>query len=314
MKQLILSSAALVALAGSAIAADLPSIKSASAAAPTPIWTGLYAGLNAGGTWGNSKSINNTTSPLINAYAADGFPDYAYAASGSILSNLTSGNSLGFIGGGQIGYNWQPNIINSSLVAGLETDIQGVATAPNTAFGANYFPQPSYRSGFYGALSSINTQNSISYIGTMRGRVGYLFIPTVLIYATGGLAYGQANLSTNIWANGTHRYGTEIYAPGIIESKSFSNTLAGWTAGGGIEWMFLQNWSTKVEYLYYDLGTASTNTTTSAIVNYPDPGIIGNYDFIQSTKTSHHFNGNIVRAGVNYHFDFGKSAPVVAKF
>jgi outer membrane immunogenic protein len=298
----------------SAIAADHPSIKSTSLSAPLPIWTGFYGGLNAGGIWGNSNSINNTTTPLINAYASDGFPDYAYAAAGSILPNLGSGSSLGFIGGGQIGYNLQPNIINSSLMVGLETDIQGIAIAPNTTSGANYFPQPSYQGGFYGALSSINTQNSVSYIGTVRGRFGYLFMPTVLIYATGGLAYGQANLSTNIWANGTHRYGTEIYAPGLIESKSIANTLAGWTAGGGAEWMFLQNWSTKIEYLYYDLGSASTNTITSAIVTYPDAGIIGNFDFIQSTKTSHRFNGNIVRAGVNYHFSFANVEPVGARF
>jgi len=294
----------------SAIAADLPSIKSTPVAVPAPMWTGFYAGLNAGGTWGDSKSINNTTTPLINAYAADGFPDYAYAAAGSILPNLTSSSSLGFIGGGQIGYNWQPNILGGSLIAGLETDIQGIATAPNTASGANYFPQPSYRSGFYGAISSIRTQDSMSYIGTLRGRLGYLFIPNVLIYATGGLAYGQANLSTSIWANGTHNFGTDIYAPGIIESKSFANTLAGWTAGGGVEWMFLKNWSTKIEYLYYDLGNASTNITTAAIVTYPDVGIIGKFDFIQSTKTSHRFNGNIIRVGVNYHFNFGSSSTI----
>jgi len=297
----------------SSLAADLPSIKSVPEAIPTPAWTGFYAGLNAGGTWGNSRSINNSTTPLINAYAADGYPDYAYAAAGSILPNLGRGNSLGFIGGGQIGYNWQSNIVNSSLITGLEADIQGIAMAPNTASGANYFPQPSYLGGFYGALSSINTQDSISYIGTVRGRLGYLFLPKVLIFATGGLAYGQANLATNIWANGTHNFGANIYAPGIIESKNLSSTLAGWTAGGGVEWMFLENLSTKVEYLYYDLGNASTNTTTSAIVTYPDVGIIGNYDFIQSTKTSHRFNGNILRAGVNYHFNFA-SSPIVAKF
>lgn len=77
--------------------------------------------------------------------------------------------------------------------------------------------------------------------------------------------------------------------------------------------MFLKNWSTKFEYLYYDLGTASTNTITSALVTYPDVGIIGKFDFIQSTKTSHSFNGNIVRAGINYHFSIS-SAPVIANY
>ena len=144
----------------------------------------------------------------------------------------------------------------------------------------------------------------------MRGRVGYLFIPTVLIYATGGLAYGQANLSTNIWANGTHRYGTEIYAPGIIESKSFSNTLAGWTAGGGIEWMFLQNWSTKVEYLYYDLGAVSYSIAPLATTSGSNQGIFS----LVIPKASTRFNGNIIRAGVNYHFNLTNFASTITKF
>jgi len=68
----------------------------------------------------------------------------------------------------------------------------------------------------------------------------------------------------------------------------------------------------KIEYLYYDLVTASPNITTEAIVTYPDAGIIGKFDFIHSTKTTYRFNSKIIRAGVNYHFNF-ESVPVVAK-
>jgi outer membrane immunogenic protein len=92
-------------------------------------------------------------------------------------------------------------------------------------------------------------------------------------------------------------------------SNSVSNTKVGWTAGGGVEWMFLPNWSAKVEYLYYDLGTVTTATLPNAVV--PVAPVVGIYAL---THTSTRFNGNVVRAGINYHFNWGAPAPVVAKY
>jgi outer membrane immunogenic protein len=78
---------------------------------------------------------------------------------------------------------------------------------------------------------------------------------------------------------------------------SQSETRAGWTAGGGFEWMFAPQWSVKAEYLYYDLGTLTLNQTLNvAILATPAANVNWN---IQSTT---HFNGNVVRAGLNYHF------------
>jgi outer membrane immunogenic protein len=83
----------------------------------------------------------------------------------------------------------------------------------------------------------------------------------------------------------------------------------GWTAGGGIEWMLAQNWSVKAEYLYYDLGSVQTSSgATSRFHTGPDYLVWTN-----QTSAQTRFNGNIVRAGVNYHFNFA-SMPVVAKF
>ena len=79
----------------------------------------------------------------------------------------------------------------------------------------------------------------------------------------------------------------------------------GWTGGGGVEWMFLPKWSAKVEYLYYDLGTA---TTTPLQAVYGAKGQFSNASY------QARFNGDVVRAGVNYHFGWGAPAPVVAKF
>jgi outer membrane immunogenic protein len=77
---------------------------------------------------------------------------------------------------------------------------------------------------------------------------------------------------------------------------SQSDTRAGWTIGGGLEWMFAPCWSLKAEYLYYDLGTVTLNTTLIQLSNI---GVINGNANISSTA---HYNGNIVRGGLNFYF------------
>ena len=87
-----------------------------------------------------------------------------------------------------------------------------------------------------------------------------------------------------------------------IGGANASNTQVGWTVGGGLEWMFAQNWSVKFEYLYYDLGNASVNGPVqyvNAVTGATGLGV---------SQTSAQFNGHIVRAGVNYHFNWGAPA------
>ena len=108
----------------------------------------------------------------------------------------------------------------------------------------------------------------------MRGRVGYLVTPTLLLYGTGGFAYGQR------------------------ERFQRSNTSTGWTAGGGVEWLFAPHWSAKAEYLYVDLSSSGSTAPIPAGT---------------SARTIHP-QINVVRAGVNYHFNWGAPAPVVAKY
>jgi outer membrane immunogenic protein len=82
-------------------------------------------------------------------------------------------------------------------------------------------------------------------------------------------------------------------------SASSSATRTGWTAGAGAEWKFAQNWSAKLEYLYYDLGSMTTNL---GILNNNPSGVPFTI-FSHSPAATTSFNGNIVRAGVNYHFN-----------
>jgi outer membrane immunogenic protein len=144
-------------------------------------------------------------------------------------------------------------------------------------------------------------------MGTARGRVGYLITPTVLVYATGGLAYGGTYVKTfpNTIDTATGAGGS-AYNEAIWTQNSQQNFNVGWTAGGGAEWMVAPNWSIKGEALYYDLGNTTVSNTaydnSSAAVNT-----------IGGSSTRAYYQGVIARAGVNYHFNLA-SVPVVAKF
>jgi outer membrane immunogenic protein len=294
---------ALVASTGAAFAADLPSRKAAPvyvAPPPPPLWTGFYVGLNAGGTFGGSQSTNVGTYGLQSVVAGGGLA----AASASALAgtgNFPVSNG-GFIGGGQIGYNYQ--FYNNFLV-GLEADIQGLAGGSSSASAATGAGVPGFP--LNAVSGGVTTSKSLDYLGTVRGRIGYLVTPTLLLYGTGGLAYGGANSSTSVFqgiSGPTFGITTAFGTAG-----SYSDTLVGWTAGAGLEWMFAPNWSAKLEYLYYDLGTVSYG---SGALGSTFTG--GGSFFTNVVGTTTKFDGHIVRAGVNYHFNWGAPAPVLAKY
>jgi outer membrane immunogenic protein len=307
MKKIALSFAALALTAGSALAADLPSRKEAvlPPPPPPPMWTGFYVGLNAGYTWGNSNGQYQGVGPVVaDSGWADGLNQLDHlltfsAAASAAGSN--SGSNGGFIGGGQIGYNWQ---FMGGFVAGLEADIQGIATSSNGGGGIlRTAPVASDGSAWTGATAA---SGNLQYLGTVRGRLGWLAMPTLLLYGTGGLAYGGVTLNTAtvVFDNNT------VPPPPIgggVGGVNFSNTQVGWTAGGGVEWMFMPNWSAKVEYLYYDLGTVTQNFAIASVDQF------SNGAAVFGGQARARVNGNIVRAGVNYHFNWG-AAPVVAKY
>jgi outer membrane immunogenic protein len=75
--------------------------------------------------------------------------------------------------------------------------------------------------------------------------------------------------------------------------------------------MFLPNWSTKVEYLYYDLGNVTVPSGV-LVASYSNPPTSVLAAIASQTQTR--FDGHIVRVGVNYHFSWGAPAPVYAKY
>jgi outer membrane immunogenic protein len=252
MNRSIFTALAVALTAGSAVAADLPSHKAPPPYIPPPpimTWTGFYAGLNLGGGFLASNSSNQ---------------GWNWGGNGN--------NSGGVVGGGQIGYNFQ---VTPMFVVGVETDFQG--TSIGSGGGNNNW---GWIFGFPGGGGSAR----INWFGTVRGRVGItLLSPQLLLYGTGGFAYGE--VQRNGWWNQS------------------SAVQTGWTAGGGAEYMFMPNWSAKVEYLYTRISGTGNNNNWWVF----NPGFGLNSP---NNRTRFH----TIRAGVNYHFNFGAPAPVLAKY
>jgi outer membrane immunogenic protein len=273
-----------------AFAADMP-VKAMKAPPPVYLgWTGWYVGVNAG--YIDSVGRTNTDATIVTTSTAANAVDMVTAA-----TNQFNNGPNGFLGGAQAGYNYQ---FSPSFVAGVEADIQG--TSLSRDFSATVAAGQPFSPSW---VTTTNVSNRLDYLGTLRGRVGVTPTPNLLIYSTGGLAYGGVRSSTQIAFNNTG-----VGVPPGTSSGSLSDTRFGWTAGGGFEWMFSPNWTAKLEYLYYDLGSASYATGGFAAdvgpTNFPGFGI----DSI-ATRTTTRFEGNIVRVGVNYKFGSGS---VIAKY
>jgi opacity protein-like surface antigen len=281
--------------AASAVAADRPSNK-APLVVPPPVftWTGFYLGFNFGHAWTGSDPINTASANLLDAAIIPGQWGAASAlgATGRVGARLD-----GFFSGGQAGYNWQ---FAEKLVVGFEADLQGAGVRGGRGFG-NVTPSPLVPGSF--AVTSATLKRSLEYFGTVRGRFGYAVTPTMLVYATGGLAYGGVNTSATL---------RQTLTPSILLANAakgdFFDNRVGWTVGGGFEWAFASHLSAKIEYLYYDLGTVTlTNANISplAFTNI----VTGALRVADATTVTTRFNGHVLRAGLNYRFDWSEPAP-----
>ncbi len=239
--RLLLGATALAALMASpALAADLR-VRGPVYKSPPPVvynWTGFYGGVNVGYSWG--RQSNDWTIP--------GF-----------LAVSEGQNMNGVIGGVQWGYNWQLG----NWVLGTESDFQGSAQRGSTTYCVDI-----------GCGTTVAAEHKLPWFGTSRTRIGFLPTQQFLIYATGGLAYGQVKSDYSLFVGGV----------GIAQSN-FKDVRAGYTLGGGIEGAFGGGWSAKLEYLWVDLGTATSTTTIGGFV----------VDTYSSRVTD-----NIVRIGLNY--------------
>jgi outer membrane immunogenic protein len=296
MKKLGLAVSALAISAVSASAADMAPAPVYTKAPPIEVvpacvWCGFYVGGNVGYAGSESTSVNSSavvTNPgVLNTLATD-------AAAAGLTTGIPVGSQKGIIGGGQFGYNFQSGL----FVAGFEADIQGLS---GRATGTSVTAVPLPLIGGT-ANATLTATNSVNWLGTVRGRIGLAVVPNFLIYGTGGLAYGGVNSSTGINEAVSGLGG--LLTGTSLASGNFSETRVGWTVGAGGEWMFTSNWSAKLEYLHYDLGSANYGTP----VNISVPVLGATSTLGQSSSTN--FRGDIVRVGLNYKF----GGPVVAKY
>jgi outer membrane immunogenic protein len=186
-------------------------------------WTGVYIGFNAG----------------------YGFATASATATFAGISGSSSEDLSGFVGGGQVGGNYQIG----SVVVGLEADFDYSAQSKTTTLGI------------------FSATDSIPWIGTLRGRLGYA-LDRVLIYATAGGAEGK--FSSTVSASG-------------FGSISGSKTHGAWTVGGGAEVGLTENLSARLEYLYLDTGNINLATAGALTV-------------------TGRVQDNLIRAGLNWRF------------
>lgn len=288
--------------------------KGPPASAPPPLWTGFYAGLNAGYSWDPRPEALTFGIPASGPLGP--FSDIIADTSAQGVSGITRGTVGGFAGGAQIGYNHQSN----NLVAGLEADIQGsnlptkhgVSRIADSGFLVTFQnpnpPPPTITEPLGFAASSLQHEKSVDWLGTVRGRLGYAITPTFLAYGTGGLAYGGVTASTLVAQRWNGAAGILLDSSGA--AGRYSGTRVGWTLGGGVEWMFSPNLSLKAEYLYYDLGGVSYwLNPLNTYINLPLSALSAS-TVLPFTRTR--FIGDVARVGLNYHFgqsDFAPAAP-----
>lgn len=283
----------------SAMAADLPRALPVKAPVMAPVvynWTGFYIGANAGYSWGRSPyEVAGGSTIRTRTFRGFTTPDPTLltdvTTAGPAFIGTGTANLDGGVAGGQIGYNWQ----SGAWVFGLETDLQWTGQRGSTSFCLTVGCPVG---GFVA-----NADYKLHWFGTARARAGWLVDPRVLLYVTGGAAYGQVKAD---------------YTGGVLGlpllASSTSTTRLGWTVGGGIEGMLSSNWTIKAEYLYVDLGSVASGalggaTTTVSIDPQTTIATVVDTTFAAAARTR--VRDNIARIGINYHFSAG---PVVARY
>jgi outer membrane immunogenic protein len=225
-------------------AAPAPAYKAPPVEVPFS-WTGFYLGGNLGVGWQNGN--------LTDSFG---------------LFNFNSSNNATFVGGGQVGVNYQ---FSGSWVVGIEGDFDWFANNNNSVTVTGPFG------------TTVQGSNNGRWLTTLTGRLGYAY-DRVLFYGKGGGA----------WV-GSNNFTVTDVATGASASFSNNNTNTGWTAGAGVEWAFTTNWTARLEYDYVGLNSRSFTIP----VGFP-VGVAGD---VFTTRNNR--NIQMVTVGVNYLFNWG---------
>mgnify|MGYP001473560239 CR=1 FL=1 len=256
---LLTSALAAAALVPLAHAADMALPPTAPAPYYKPAiydWTGIYFGGQVGGSFLTDTVTETTTTVLQTA-----------GHSGNI-------SSLGFLGGGQVGanYEWAPWVVGiegSFAWSGFGNSVTSPALPTFLGAGGGFFERAT---------------STPQWIAAATGRFGYAS-DAVLFYVKGGAAWMNVNYTQDVLSAGT-----------LVATSSIQDTRTGFTAGAGIEYGFTENFSGKIEYDFYDFGTRNYIFPVNGAATFALP---------TSIKSEMH----TLMAGINYRFNWAGGRP-----
>ena len=271
MRKLLSATAALSALLATSLAANAADmyVKAPPPAPPPPpfSWTGFYIGGNFGGAWFHADDVRDT---LFNV-------DFGH-----------QGNNNGaFIGGGQVGFNYQVN----SVVFGVEGDFDWAANNNNGT--AVIIPTVNQLIAGHSFLVTGNNR----WAATVAARLGWTATERLLFYVKGGGGWVGADSFTI----------TDVTTGLSVTDGTSNNNLGGWLVGGGLEWAFADNWSVRFEYDFLGLNSRTfTVPLTSPFIA-----------FRGDTFTTGNRNLSMATVGLNYRFNWynnTRPSPVTTRY
>ena len=207
---------------------------------PQPTWNGWYVGGNLGVGW----------------FAERENSDFPQAFFPGLVAAGTS-TKAGVVGGVQGGYNWQwsPN-----WVVGVEGDFDATSMKASAAASTNF--------------ASFSASSDVEWLASLRGRVGYLWWPNLMLYGTAGVAFADIRDRAT--------FNSALLSAAVESNKSRS----GFVVGAGAEYAWSPQWTVRAEYLFYEFNgrTETLGTIVPVNVHWDNIGI------------------NVIRLGANYKF------------
>lgn len=234
-------------------------------------WRGLHIGVNVGGAWTSTCNRWTSSGAIIDTGAATGF------------YNSDCPNSSAFVGGAQIGYNFQFH----NIVWGFGADFDAWSSKDHNQR-MNYAGEGGPPSGSYEFSERVGSNGFV----LMGPRVGYAFGPWLPYLRVG-----------SVFALGSPHSMATYTAPGAAASTaSFTGGTnyksSGFGVGAGVEYALVPPWSFTVDYTHVDFGQGHNSTITCSGTAANCAAFSGIY--LDDTHSS--FTPNIIRVGVNYQF------------
>jgi len=256
-RKLLLSGGLILGMTTSAFAADY------TATPAEHDWSGFYVGANAGWAWTNDFDAETT-----------GTDRFETLISGGFVPSRLSQDDDGFSGGAQAGYNWQAS---PNFLFGVEADINWADLKSSKSFTGE---------AILGTQLTTANEVEVNALATLRARLG-LTVDRSLFYITGGVAFGDVD---------THSEVNGVQAPALSWRGSQSDWQTGYTLGGGFEYALTDSITSKVEYLYTDLGDQTTFAAGNGAVR--GIGALDGIDY----ESRNSLTSSVVRLGLNFRF------------